>query len=42
MTIDELAIANNLGDVNHVFVGQNRDPAPAASVTNTTKKKSNK
>ena len=43
ITIDELAIANNLGDVNHVFVGQNlKIPSPtiAAATTTTTKKKS--
>jgi len=44
VTIDELAIANNLGNVNHVFVGQNLKipPPSAAATTTTTKKKSNK
>jgi len=45
ITVDELAIANNLGDVNHVFVGQNlKIPPPtlAAAVTTTTAKKSSK
>jgi LysM repeat protein len=47
VTVDEIAIFNNIGDLNHVFVGQIlKIPAPGqvttvttAAVTTTTKKK---
>lgn len=46
VTIDEIAIANNIGDLNHVFVGQVlKIPAPGTvstappATTTTTKKK---
>jgi LysM repeat protein len=45
ISVDDLAIANNLGNVNHVFVGQNlKIPPPtiAAATTTTTRKKSSK